>query len=220
MFILKREDVDIINIKHPQEDRKIPILRYNGETFHLINIFPIDKEEEAVSFWRDLTDNQSKFCILLTEKERFSIWSHNKVNNSISQEEKHKEKITLLTQACLLLLQTVYLDIEDLLGTRQSHLFIEDITKIFREWHFPKTDSQEYIKHLFQFNPLEDTGIPPWKEHHLITLLQDLYRLAKEYFGNNNFAQGIEDILEDLPSDEQQIFLNWLNSTPLGKLWH
>lgn len=74
MFILKRQDVEISSIQHPQKDQQVPILQYQGQTFRLISVFSAAQEEEARAFWRDLTDNRGKACVLLEEPERYSVW--------------------------------------------------------------------------------------------------------------------------------------------------
>lgn len=218
MFILKRQDVEISSIQHPKREQQIPILSYQGQTFRLISVFRAHQEEEARSFWRDLTDNQGKACVLLEEPDRFSVWGKIRLEQ-LGTEGGPDTKIVPYTQACLLLLQTVYLDVEDLLGNRQAGLFQKDITEVFQQWHFPQADSPEAVNHLLTVDPLNTLQVPPWEEHHLITLLQELYRLGKEYFGNGNFAEGVGDVLQDMPATEQSQFMEWIKSSPLGKLW-
>ena len=60
MFILKRQDVEIFNIKHPNLDQIIPIINYQRQTFRLLQIFPLNQAQEALALWRDLTDNKGK----------------------------------------------------------------------------------------------------------------------------------------------------------------
>ena len=218
MFILKRQDVEISTIQHPKRDQQLPILTYQGQSFRLISVFSANQGEEAKAFWRDLTDNRGKVCVLLEEPERYSVWGKIRLEQ-LGTEASPDAKIVPFTQACLLLVQAVYMDIEDLLGGRQAGLFEKDITEVFRQWHFPQADSPKAVKHLLSLDPLTSLQVPPWEEHHLITLLQELYRLGKEYFGNTNFAQGVRDILQDMPAAEQSQFLDWLQSSPLGKLW-
>ena len=218
MFILKRQDVEISSIQHPKREQQIPILTYQAQTFRLISVYGSNQSEEAKAFWRDLTDNRGKVCVLLEEPDRYSVWGKIRLEQ-LGTDVSHDSKIVLYTQACLLLLQTVYIDIEDLLGGRQAGLFQKDITHVFRQWHFPQADSPEAVNHLLTIDPLTTLPVPPWEEHHLITLLQELYRLGKEYFGNTNFAEGVSDILQDMPANEQRQFMEWLQSSPLGKLW-
>lgn len=221
MFILKRQDVEISSIQHPKREQKIPILKYQDQSFRLIGVFAASQAEEARNYWRDLTDNQGKFCILLEEPDRHSIWGRIRLEQLGSDEDAVADaRVVPLTQACLILLQTVYLDIEDLLGNRQAKQFQKDISQIFVDWKFPQADSPGAVERLLtQIDPLEMGKVPPWEEHHLITLLQELYRLGKDYFGNTSFAEEVEDILQDLPDKERQQFMAWLKQSPLGKRW-
>src|SRR5574339_409268 len=136
MFILKRQDVEISSIQHPKRDQQIPILNYQGQTFRLISVFKANQEEEAKAFWRDLTDNRGKACVLLEEPERYSVWGKVRLEQ-LTSDTADKGKTAPLTQACLLLLQAVYIDIEDLLGSRQAGLFQKNITELFQQWRFP-----------------------------------------------------------------------------------
>jgi hypothetical protein len=218
MFILKRQDVEISSIQHPKREQQIPILTYQGQTFRLISVFGAKQAEEAKAFWRDLTDHRGKVCVLLEEPDRYSVWGKIRLEQ-LGTEVGPDVKVGPYTQACLLLLQTVYIDIEDLLGARQAGLFQKDITNIFRQWQFPQADKPEAVNHLLTIDPLTTLQVPPWEEHHLITLLQELHRLGKEYFGNTNFAEGVSDILQDMPASERTQFIEWLQSSALGKLW-
>jgi hypothetical protein len=218
MFILKRQDVEISSIQHPKRDQQIPILTYQGQTFRLISVFGASQAEEAKAFWRDLTDNRGKACVLLEEPDRYSVWGKVRLEQ-LGAEVGPDSRMAMYTQACLVLLQTVYIDIEDLLGGRQASLFQKDITKIFQQWHFPQADSLDAVHHLLTIDPLTTLQVPSWEEHHLVTLLQELYRLGKEYFGNTNFAEGVSDILQDMPANDQSQFIQWLQSSPLGRLW-
>ncbi|MFP4008483.1 MAG: Npun_F0813 family protein [Spirulinaceae cyanobacterium] len=222
MLILKRQDVEISSIQHPKREQKIPILKYQDQSFRLINVFAQDQAEEAKNFWRELTDNQGKFCILLEEPNRHSVWGRIRLDQiGIKEADLENDlNITPLAQAGLLLLQTVYIDVEDLLGNRQAKQFQKDIGQVLSDWKFPEVEKPEAIgRLLLQVDPLDLSQIPPWEEHHVITLLQELYRLGKDYFGNTTFAEEVEDILQDQPAQERKQFLSWLQQSPLGKQW-
>jgi hypothetical protein len=218
MFILKRQDVEISSIQHPKRDQQIPILTYQGQTFRLISVFAANQGEEAKNFWRDLTDNRGKACVLLEEPDRYSVWGKIRLEQ-LANEVGADGKVIPFAQACILLLQMVFIDIEDLLGTRQAGLFQKDLVEIFRQWHFPQANSPEAVNHLLTMDPLSSLQVPPWEEHHLITLLQELHRLGKEYFGNTHFAEGVSDTLQEMPATDRTQFMDWLNQSPLGKLW-
>lgn len=218
MFILKRQDVEISSIQHPQREQQIPILNYQGQTFRLVSVFGATQEEEAIAFWRDLTDHRGKACVLLEEPERYSVWGKIRLEQLGTEPSSGGTRVSYI-QACILLLQTVYMDVEDFLGARQAGLFQKDIAKILIDSNFPEVQSTQAVQQLLKIDPLTNSDFPTWEEHHLITLLQELYRLGKGYFGNTNFAQGVSDILQDMPAQEQTQFINWLNNCDLGQLW-
>lgn len=219
MFILKRQDVEISSVQHPKTGQQIPILNYQGQSFRLINVFGAAQAEEARAFWRDLTDNRGKACVLLEEPDRYSVWGKIKLEQIGEDGGSSGIAATpVLTQACLLLMQAVYFDIEDLLGNRQASAFQKDIAQVLQKWKFPQVDSSKAVKKLLEMDPLEEK-MPPWQEHHITTLLQELFNLGKQYFGNDSFVAGAVDALEDLQQGERKQFIDWMNQYPLGKLW-
>lgn len=221
MFILKRQDVEITTIQHPKKEQQIPILHYQGQTFRLLSVFSAAQEEDARSLWRDLTDNRGKACVLLEEPERYSVWGKVRLEQvgDDSADGLAEDTTPSIIQACLLLLQAVYIEIEDLLGARQVSVFQKEITAVFQQWRFPQADSPDAIHHLLTVDPLALLQVPPWQDHHLNTLLQELYRLGKQHFGNANFTERVMDALQDLPPKDRQQFLMWLKQSPNGKLW-
>jgi hypothetical protein len=223
MFILKRQDVEITSIQHPKKDQQIPILQYQGQTFRLISVFGAAQEEDAKLFWRDLTDNRGKACVLLEEPERYSVWGKVRLEQLATEgaevQSEAGEAVPSSVQAALLLLQAVYIDIEDLLGARQVGAFQKEITAVFQQWRFPQANSPDAISHLLTVDPLGALQVPLWQEHHLNTLLQELYRLGKEHFGNANFTKRVMDTLQDMPAKDRNHFLDWLKQVPAGKLW-
>lgn len=223
MFILKRQDVEIITIQHPKKDQQIPILQYQGQTFRLISVFNAAQEEDAKAFWRDLTDNRGKACVLLEEPDRYSVWGKVRLDQlgADGPEAAGGADSTppSFIQATLLLLQAVYLDIEDLLGAKQAGIFQKEITAVFHQWRFPTTESSDAIHQLLTVDPLASLQVPPWQEHHLHTLLQELYRLGKQHFGNANFTGRVLEALDDLSTGDRHQFMTWLKQSPTGSDW-
>ncbi|MBD2569364.1 Npun_F0813 family protein [Anabaena lutea] len=218
MFILKRQDVEISSIQHPTRDQQVPILHYQGQTFRLISVFKASQEIEAKALWRSLTDNRGKACVLLEEPERYSVWGKIRLEQLDNDTGSHSNT-EILTLASILLLQAVYLDIEDLLGNRQAGLFEKDITGILQQKQFPQISSSESVKSLLNVEPSQMTKLPVWQETHVIILLEELHRLGKTYFGDTNFARQLKDRLQDMPEEEQLVFIGWLSQSPLSKLW-
>ena len=123
-----------------------------------------------------------------------------------------------LIQGCLLLLQSLFFDVEDLLGNKQADLFEKDVASFLTQWHFPQATSEKAAKSLLTLDPLA-TKVPPWEELHLQRLLEEMHRLGKNYFGNANFTERALDALEDLPAGDRSGFMGWLDQSPPGKLW-
>lgn len=226
MFILKRQDVDIKTISHPKKNQPIPILVYQGQTFRVLKVFSAAQEDEARGMWRDLTDNRGKACVLLEEPDRFSIWGKVRLDQFDDEGDDTEGGSSAtaasnptLVQACLLLLQMLYVDVEDLLGAKQAKLFENDILKLFKEWKFPQAGSPKDVENLLMVDPLAMPQLPPWQEHHLYRLLDSLHGIGKNYFGNANFTERALEALEDMNANEQKLFMKWLGQSPSGKLW-
>jgi hypothetical protein len=233
MFILKRQDVEITNVQHPTKDQKIPILNYQSMTFRLLHVFTGSQADEARTLWRELTDNQGKACVLLEEPERYSIWGKVRLDqlvNELAQPSASASQAPgnlaaagmiapVFTQACLLMLQAMYVDVEDLLGAKQSAAFQRDLAQVFKQGQFPGTATPDAVIQLLTYDPLNSLQPPAWKEQHLLTLLQDLHRLGKSYFGGSSFTKRVLEVLQDLSSHDRALFMDWLQKSTVGTLW-
>jgi predicted XRE-type DNA-binding protein len=218
MFILKRHDVEISSIQHPKRDQQVSILHYQGQTFRLISLFKASQEEEARALWRELTDNRGKACVLLEEPDRFTVWGKVRLDQLGGDTGGHS-KTGIFIQASILLLQAVYMEIEEFLGTRQASLFQKDIAEVLKKQQFPEVSTPEAVKQLVTTNPLEAAKLPAWQDSHVMIFLQELHKLGKTYFGNANFAHQVADRLQDMPEAERSLFISWLNQSSLSKLW-
>lgn len=219
MFILKRQDVEIYSIQHPKKDQQVPILEYQGQTFRLLSVFPAAQEEEARALWRDLTDNRGKACVLLEEPERYSVWGKIRLEEPTEAALPSGEVPTCCVQACLLLLQAVYLEVEDLLGSRQANTFRKELAVLFQKHQFPQANQPDAIDQLLTVDPLELLQVPTWREPQLNLLLQELHRLGKQQFGNVNFVARAMDTLTDMSSQDRSLFLTWLKRSNASKQW-
>ncbi|MGF1566695.1 MAG: Npun_F0813 family protein [Nodosilinea sp.] len=223
MFILKRQDVDIRTVPHPKKDQQIPILSYQGQTFRLLSVFTAAQEDDARALWRELTDNRGKACVLLEEPDRFSIWGKIRLNQPVSEASPADAAglvaNPLHVKACLLVIQVLYMDVEDLLGSKQAKQFEADLSQVFAQWQFPQTGASQSASRLLTVDPLAMAQLPPWQDHHLHRLLEEAHRMGKNYFGNANFADRALESLEDLSPAEQSQFRSWLQQSPAGKLW-
>jgi len=156
---------------------------------------------------------------LLEEPDRYSVWGKIRLEQFASEADHEASLNPAYVKGALLMLQAVFIDIEDLLGNRQAGLFQKDISEVFKQWRFPQADTPDAVKYLITVDPLNAASLPAWQEHHLHTLLQELHRIGKSYFGNTSFAQRSIDALQDLSSSERSQVSTWLNQSPLGNLW-
>ena len=217
MFILKRQDVEIVNVQNPQnKDQQIPILQYQGQSFRLLNMFG-DNRNEALALWRDLTDNKGKACVLLEEPQRFSVWGRVKIDQMHSAPTDSSSEGTYLVQGCLLMLQAVYIEVEDMLGIRQAGSFKQDLLKFMQQGNFAQSNTMAALESVLSINPLDPVQVPNWDESKLQLLLGELHKLAGSYFGNGSFVDSALEALNDLP--EAVSVTAWLKKTPKGKLW-
>ena len=217
MFILKRQDVEIVNVQNPQnKDQQIPILQYQGQTFRLLNMFG-DNRDEALGLWRDLTDNKGKACVLLEEPQRFSVWGRVKLNQIQTTNQESSSEGTYLVQGCLLILQAVYIEVEDLLGVRQATSFKQDLLKFMQKGKFAQGETLNALEEVLSINPLNSVQVPNWDESKLQLFLGELHRLASSYFGNSSFVDSAIDALNELP--ESVSVTTWLKNTSKGKIW-
>ncbi|MEO1590827.1 MAG: Npun_F0813 family protein, partial [Cyanobacteria bacterium J06632_22] len=146
MFILKRQDVEISSFQHPSKEQKIPILSYQGQTFRLLSVFSAAQEEEARALWRELTDNRGKACVLLEEPDRFSVWGKIKLDMSkTSPVAAPTGTPPAFVQASVLILQALYEDVEDLMGSKQAKRFEADFTNLGSEWKLPQAGSPQAV---------------------------------------------------------------------------
>lgn len=218
MFILKRQDVEISAIQHPNRDQQVSILHYQGQAFRLISVFKASQEEEARALWRELTDNRGKACVLLEEPDRFSIWGKIRLEQVMNDTGNYSQ-VSIFIQASILLLQALYMDVKEFLGTRQGALFEKDIAQMLQQKQFPGLPAQEAVKYLLSINPMDTVKLPTWSEKYVKSFLQELYTLGKAYFGNDLFVDRVIDRLQDMPASERSLFISWLNQSSLSKLW-
>lgn len=210
MFLLTPEDVEITSVQHPKRPKKVPILSYGERTFRLLSVYGTHQDKEAHAAWRDLADNQGKACVLLEEKHRFSLWRHVRIDKGLL----NPVMPAAYSKACVLLIQAMYGDVEQLLGQKQAKKFgaaieMNAATQIMTAGGFGA---------VLRINPLMET-LPPWEESDLSAVLLELHRLGCKFFGRTKFVPRTLAALDVLPSDDKAVFLTWLQLSLLGNLW-
>lgn len=207
--MLTLDDVEMSSVQHPKWPKKVPTLAYQDKTFRLLSVFQVHQRAEAQASWQDLTSNEGKVCILLTEPHRLSLWRHIRIEKGLLSPVLPAAHV----KACLLLIQALLGDVEQFFGSKQAQAFG---TNLLEQAPVP-IQKAEGLGALLKLNPLIET-LPAWDENDLCTLLIKLHRLGSQFFGPQ-FAPRTLSALDVLPGNEKTVFLNWLQLSFLGSLW-
>ncbi|MEM8505907.1 MAG: Npun_F0813 family protein [Cyanobacteria bacterium P01_D01_bin.1] len=209
MFVLP-EDVQISSVQHPKRPKRVPILSYQDRTFCLLSVFSAHQQTEAQTAWRELTDNQGKACLLLEEPHRFSLWRLVRIDKGLL----NPVLPIAYVKSCLLIIQALYGDVEQLLGRRQAEAFGAALSMNAQK----PLQIVGGLEATLRINPLTE-GVPAWGEDDLCTLLLELHRLGSRFFGRSHFAPRTLSALDVLPGDDKAVFLTWLRLSLLRSLW-
>ena len=210
MFMLTPEDVEISSVQHPKKPKKVPILSYQDKTFCLVSLFHVHQRQAAQASLRNLTDNEGKSCVLLEEPHRFSLWRHVRID----KDWLNPVLPIAYVKSCLLLLQALYGDVDQILGRKRAKAFGAALA----------IDAQQPLQAIggleaaLRVNPLIET-LPVWGEDDLCMLLLMLHRLGAQFFGRSHFTSRTLSALDSLPGNDKAVFLTWLQMSLLGNLW-
>lgn len=210
MFLLTPEDVEINSIQHPKQAKKVPILSYQDKTFRLLKVFSAYQYTEAHASWRDLTDCKGQACVLLEEFHRYSIWRQVQVDAGLLRSAAPAAYI----KACILLIQSLYSDVEQLLGSHQAKNFGAGLERGATR----QIGAIGGLGAVLRIDPLSEL-LPQWKEDDISALLIELHRFGVKFFGRSKFTDRTLLALDDLSGNDKAVFLNWLKLSLLSNLW-
>ncbi len=218
MFLLTLEDVEITSIQHPKRDQKVPILSYQDKTFRLLSVFGAHQQAEAHASWQTSGKNQGgesqgRVCVLLEEPHRYSVWRQVRIDKGLLESAAPAAPAAHI-RACILMTQSLYSDIEQLLGSDPAKQFGTALA----------TSTARQIAAiggfgaLLRIDPLVET-LPQWDAADLSTLLLALHRLGTQFFGRSKFIKRTLSALDALSGNDKAAFLDWLQHSLLDKLW-
>jgi len=210
MFLLTPGDVEIIQVRHPKRDQKVPILSYEEQAFRLLGVFAAQQEADARSAWQNLTENEGKVCVLLEEPARYSVWQQVKIDMNLLRPVVP----AAYAKSCVLMIQALYGDVNQLLGSKQAKNFGAMLTQSAAT----QMQSAGGLGNLLRLNPLIEV-LPSWEEPDLTQLLLALHRSGAQLFGRAKFTERTIQSLDELTPDDKSTFLTWLSSSSLHQLW-
>ncbi len=210
MFVLTPNDIEISSVQHPKRPKKVPVLSYQGRTFCLLSVFRAQQRQEAQAALRDLIDNEGRICVLLEEPHRFSLWRHVRIDKELL----NPVLPVAYVKSCLLLIQAMYGDVEQILGQKQARAFGAALSISAQK----PLQTIGGLEGALRLNPLIEQ-VPTWGEDDLCMILLMLHRLGAQFFGRSHFAPRTLSALDILPGDDKAVFLTWLQLSLLGNLW-
>ncbi len=210
MFLLTPQDVEITSIQHPKKNKKVPILSYEDKTFRLLSVFSSEQSEQAHATWRELTEKEGKLCVLLEERFRYSVWRQVKLDMELLQPIAP----VAYAKACMMMVQSLYGDAEQLLGSKQA----KSLGAAIEVNAAQQIAAAGGLGGILRLDPLTDV-MPRWEEGDLCALLLELHRLGTKFFGRAKFVGRTMAALDELDPNDKALFLNWLEQSLLSNLW-
>lgn len=231
IIILQRQNVKISETFVAESNTHILTFIYQDKTYEKLSIsFKVSLKGNALEFCKNYLNKHQKQCILVDEKEIFSVWSEVLSTSAIkepslsksepptlSPEEKEEQKTPAsttpsqnlsVTQASLLIVQILLDDIEDLMGNRHKDNFKQELIKILQKSKLPDTESLEKINVLLTVETLDNNQLPLWGQEQVNQMFAPLTVLAKKYFNNNTFVDSVMEVLQELPEYSKSEFVN------------
>ncbi|BAU64256.1 hypothetical protein STA3757_16270 [Stanieria sp. NIES-3757] len=231
IVILQRQNLKIHETFVSESNNRILTFIYQDKTYEKLSIsFKLSLKGNALEFCKNYLNKHQKQCILVDEKEIFSVWSEilstsaikesglSKSQTPILSSAEKKEKVTSIstsffqnlsvTQATLLIIQILLDDIEDLMGNRHQESFKQELIKILQKSHLPGTESLEKINVLLTIDPRDNNQLPSWQQEQVNQMFAYLTVLAKKYFNNTSFVDSLMEVLQELPEYSKFEFVN------------
>ena len=210
MFLLTPSDVEIVQVQHPKIDKKVPILTYNEQTFRLLSVFAAKHEADARAAWQDLTENKGKVGVLLEEPARYSVWQQVRMDLTLLRPTIP----AAYAKACVLMVQALYSDVNQLLGAKQAKSF----GAAFSQSAASQLQHTGGLGNVLRLNPLMEV-LPSWEEADLSKLLLELHQAGTRSFGRAKFAERTLQALNELTPDDKGVFLSWLKASSPDQPW-
>jgi hypothetical protein len=221
---IQQQHIQITSAWDVVKSKRVPIFRYQAQTFCFLNVFPLSQAKEVSFIWWNLTNTLGKTYLLLKGSKSYSIWEKAPADQVVDEATlPWKSTDTLpatLVRAGLVMLQATYAEIDFFFGARYAELFERDIADLFQTESFPPSDSFSGVQQLLKIDPWIAAHMVSWQRRHLDTLLQELHRLATKIFGNDTFKARVLSALDDLSPSEQGKFRTWLmEEATASRVW-
>ena len=205
MSIIEQQLVDIEIVTIPGKKRANLRLTYQGETYHLQQAFAEIKLAFAQQQWQQLKLVHGDRYLLVREVGYYSLWEMDGRGGNIHHSSTDLPELAMqisseleLQQASLWFFQELWLQLEDLIGSRQLQLLAKNLFTVV-----PHLQSALDLDRLLKLDPLSGGGLELWTEEDLIGFDRQLDRLTQQKLGKQFGAELVLDIIASLPPQLQ-----------------
>jgi hypothetical protein len=200
-------------------------LTYQDRTYDLIRIFGDRQLDLAQQQFQDLMVKQNVTGILtnpdkyllVREVGYYSLWGLDRsttqasIANSLivgiaDLVERRDETSLELQQASMWLLQEIWLQWQELLGTKQLQMLSENLISIA-----PQLQSLTDLERLLAMSPMTPIGLKAWESADLIAFDRQIYQLAQQKLGRQFATELTIDIVRSMPPQLQSALTDILD---------
>ena len=205
MSIVEQQLVDIEIVTIPGKKRADLRLTYQGQTYHLNQSFAEIKLAFAQQQWQQLKLVHGDRYLLVREVGYYSLWEMDGLGENLHHSSTDLPELAMqisseleLQQASLWFFQELWLQLEDLIGSRQLQLLAKNLFTVV-----PHLQSELDLDRLLKLDPLSGDRLELWTEEDLIVLDRQLDRLTQQKLGKQVGAELVLDIISSLPPQLQ-----------------
>jgi hypothetical protein len=207
-------DLRSVNIEiSPLSDGRQSELRltYHDQSYHLIQAFADQKLDFARQRWQQLiaADPTGRSVpnryLVVKEINYYSLWELGSNQHLVSSTATAQSNLGL-QQASIWLLQELWLQWQDLLGTRQLTVFADNLLAVT-----PHLQSRADLDRLLSLDPLHSPQLAAWTDPDFVAFDRQLYQLTQKKIGHQLATNITIDIIAAMPDAWQSILINILD---------
>ncbi|AFY95540.1 Npun_F0813 family protein [Chamaesiphon minutus] len=207
MSIIAPKSVQIEICTLGEDRRSLLRLNYNGQIYNLVRAFADRHRDRAERQLQQLIirDREANGIaaidryLLVPEVGYYSLWELDRAIQPtvavVRQVEVDRELASSLQQATIWLLQELWLQLTDLLGTRQLPILAETLVNVT-----PQLQSWVDLDRLLALDPLATVKLSSWSEADFIALTRQIYHLTQKKLGAEFTTKLTIEIVQTMPN--------------------
>jgi hypothetical protein len=196
MLLLDRDSVEI-KIVEPAADTDSSELEllYHDRAYRLVQAFSQSRIQRVRQLLQQLKPAQIERYLVVRERNFYSLWSL-AIGSKLAELEEDRALLSM--QASCWFLQEMWLQLEDLLGKKQTQQFSEKLLA-----STPQIRSKSDFDRLLAIEPLKVQSDPVWMQRDLIDLIHQFEQLIQKKLDRTFVRQLAIEIVENMPQHLQ-----------------